>query len=404
MNQPPIRISNIEMVPTLDLYKLRHPKNPNKHPKDQLERLASIIEFQGWRYPIKVSTRSGLITSGHGRLEAAELRGWVEVPVSYQDYDSDEQEIADLVADNAIASWSELDFKTINEFVPELGPDFDLDLLGIKNFTLDVSDKVSPDADAIPENPETRCQPGDRWTLGDHALVCGDSTDINLVEQLMRGQKCHLLFTDPPYSQSVTASGFLKNRPSFKNLSESDLNSFDPDPFLSIVSILSPENFYVHCNKELICKYISSMVDSGRLWDLLAICKRNPIPTKSNKFLSDIEWIVFSRKSGAYFNDKLEYDWYRKAQLVSTKASAYGHPTEKWVELIEQYVQISSEVGDSVVDLYGGSGSTLIACERLKRRCFTMEIAPHYCDMILARWESYAGKQATLESRMEQVD
>lgn len=118
--------------------KLRpHPKNRNSHPKDQIERLAKILEYQGWRYPVKVSKQSGFITSGHGRLEAAKHLGWKTVPVNYQDYTDETQEYADVQSDNAIASWSELDLGAINADIVDLGPDFDIDLLGIENFTIE---------------------------------------------------------------------------------------------------------------------------------------------------------------------------------------------------------------------------------------------------------------------------
>lgn len=122
-----------------------HPKNRNKHPNEQIERLAKVLGFQGWRYPIKVSNRSGFITSGHGRLAAAKLRGWASVPVNFQDYDSEEQEIADVTSDNAIASWAELDFAAINMDVTDLGPDFDIDHLGLKNFLLEPAEKFIAD-------------------------------------------------------------------------------------------------------------------------------------------------------------------------------------------------------------------------------------------------------------------
>lgn len=134
--QPKVEITEIKMVPVSELKP--HPKNRNRHPESQIERLAKIIEYQGWRYPIKVSKRSGYITTGHGRLAAAKLKGWDTVPVSYQDYDTDEQEYADVQSDNAIASWSELDLAGINLDLENLGPDFDIDWLGIQNFTLDV--------------------------------------------------------------------------------------------------------------------------------------------------------------------------------------------------------------------------------------------------------------------------
>lgn len=130
-----------EMVKPSKLKK--HPKNRNKHPKEQIERLAKILSYQGFRYPIKVSKLSGFITSGHGRAEAAKLLKLTEIPVVYQDYESDEQEYADVQSDNAIASWSELDLSDINTDIQDLGPDFDIDLLGIKNFTIDVAEKVN---------------------------------------------------------------------------------------------------------------------------------------------------------------------------------------------------------------------------------------------------------------------
>jgi len=130
-----------------------HPKNRNKHPEDQIERLAEILKYQGWRYPVKVSKRSGFITSGHGRLLAARQNGWDEVPVNFQDYEDDTQEYADVQADNAIASWAELDFSGINAELAELGPDFNIDLLGIRNFELD---------------PEGQKLSRDSWTKNNH--------------------------------------------------------------------------------------------------------------------------------------------------------------------------------------------------------------------------------------------
>jgi hypothetical protein len=130
-----------------------HPKNRNQHPTEQINRLAKILEYQGIRYPIKISKRSGFITSGHGRLMALKSMGVDEIPVVYQDYDDEAQEYADLQADNAIASWSELDLSGINTDIGDLGPDFDIDLLGVKNFVVDVSE-FGPDEsiDAVKEH------------------------------------------------------------------------------------------------------------------------------------------------------------------------------------------------------------------------------------------------------------
>jgi hypothetical protein len=136
--QPINRVKDIQVVPIGTL--VPHPKNPNMHPPDQIERLADIIQVQGWRRPITVSKQTGLVIVGHGRLEAARLRGWTEVPVTYQDYENEDLEYADMVADNAIDDWASLDLSAINANLENLGPDFELDLLGIKDFALDMSE------------------------------------------------------------------------------------------------------------------------------------------------------------------------------------------------------------------------------------------------------------------------
>lgn len=118
-----------------------HPKNPNKHTKDQIERLAKIIQYQGFRNPIKVSKLSGYVTAGHGRIEAAKLLKMDVVPVDFQDYDDEAQEMADLVADNAIAEWSTLDLSQINADIGDIGPDFDIEMLGLKSFEVEAFDK-----------------------------------------------------------------------------------------------------------------------------------------------------------------------------------------------------------------------------------------------------------------------
>ena len=143
-----------------------HPKNRNSHPQDQIERLAKILAYQGWRYPVKISKLSGYITSGHGRVEAAKLNGWTEIPVNYQDYENADQEYADVQADNSIASWSELDMAEINLDLADLGPSFDLDLLGIKHFNLDPP---------IKKSMEVKCPAcGEEFVAKDHKKTDSD--------------------------------------------------------------------------------------------------------------------------------------------------------------------------------------------------------------------------------------
>jgi len=167
----------------VDVSELKHnPKNMNRHSPEQIERLAKILEYQGWRYPVKVSNQSGFITSGHGRMLAALKMGLKQVPVSFQDYDSPDQEYADVVSDNSIASWAELDLSMVNLELQNLGPDFNIDLLGIKNFKLDELDQFEKEIEDKPN----------QFIL---SLMCKDETDASLLfdEMNRRGYECKII-------------------------------------------------------------------------------------------------------------------------------------------------------------------------------------------------------------------
>ncbi|MGE0528728.1 MAG: ParB N-terminal domain-containing protein, partial [Bdellovibrionales bacterium] len=178
-----------------------HPRNPNKHPKEQIKLLAHIMKAQGIRRPIVVSNRSGLITIGHGRLEAARLNGWKAYPVDFQEYESEAMEYADMVADNKIAELSEVDMAMVNADFVQFGPDFDVDLLGIPGFEIEPFDAMSGDEDEAPKLPVVpKTKLGDVYILGRHRLLCGDATNAKHVQALMKGETADMVFTDPPYN------------------------------------------------------------------------------------------------------------------------------------------------------------------------------------------------------------
>lgn len=375
-----------ELIPIEDLkpYKL----NRNKHSSEQIERLAKILLYQGLRAPIIVSKLSGCIVKGHGTLEAIKKNSWLKAPVVFQDFENSEIEYSYVQSDNAIASWAELDLAGINSDLPDLGPDFDLDMLGLKDFTLDFADKLDPgcDEDHVPEAKEAKSVLGDIYILGNHRLMCGDSTSIDAVEKLMDGQKSDMVFTDPPYNQSKSGGRMADKRPGWSKYKDNGLSDFEPTSFLSILSILKTPSIYIFCNKDLLKKYFQWIEDEKRNWNLLVMRKKNPIPMKNNTFLADVEWLVFTRGENSKFNNNLEYDFYRRVFDTEVKASEYGHPTEKRVNICERFILISSNKNDFVLDLFGGSGSTLIACEKTKRKCFMMELDPHYIDVIVSRF------------------
>lgn len=395
-----------KMVPVSELKP--NPKNRNKHPSDQIERLASILEYQGWRYPIKVSKRSGFITSGHGRLLAAELRGWKQVPVNFQVYESTEQEYADVQADNAIASWAELDFSGINSDIGDLGPDFDVDLLGLKNFQIDIADKEPGcDEDAVPEKVEPRTKLGDIYQLGRHQLMCGDSTSIDAVERLMGGEKAELLWTDPPYGVSYADKNAFLNTISPSNRIQEPIKGDHqtPDQMNEFWFTVLSNAFTALSEK---CSYYISSPQGGDLMMMMSIIragfqlKHMLIWVKNNHVLGRCDY--------NYKHEPMLYGWKESGTHEfygggRCKTSVWDfnkpmkndlHPTMKPVELIEEAILNSSAKDAGVVDLFGGSGSTLIACEKTNRRCFMMEIDPKYCDVIVSRWEKYAGLKAEL--------
>lgn len=185
-----IECAYTELVKTDDLKP--HPRNPNTHPKEQVELLAKVILQTGWRSPVVVSKRSGFVVKGHGRLAAAVHAGFESVPVDLQDYESEEQELADLVADNRIAELAEMDGKMLDGILVDLhGLDFDMGLAGFDEWAPDVEETTGKtDPDDVPEKVDPVAKRGQVWRLGDHRLMCGSSTSIENVRALMGGGRC----------------------------------------------------------------------------------------------------------------------------------------------------------------------------------------------------------------------
>jgi DNA modification methylase len=381
-------VDKITMVPIKDLkpFKL----NRKSHPKDQVARLAELIAHHGFRDPPIVDKETMEVIAGNGTLLAAKLLKMTEVPCILQTFESDEARYTFSVSHNAIQSWSEIDLSAIHKDLESLAP-FNIDMLGVKDFQFEPTIEVEGEDEAPAVPSQAKSELGDLWILGEHRLMCGDSTNIGQVEMLMDGQKADMVFTDPPYNQSHSGGGFNDLRPEWTKHRHGNLNDFDPQAMFSVISILKPQSAYFFCNKGLLPQYLD-WAKNFNGWDLLVMAKNNPIPAKGMKYLSDLEYIVFVREKGAYFNDQLEYDFYRKFSQISVKGNEFGHPTEKQIKVIEPYLKISSDNNSNVLDLFGGSGSTLIACEKTKRKCFMMELDPKYVDVILGRWAKFTGK------------
>lgn len=383
-----------------------HPMNPNKHGERQIEMLAKIIKYQGFRNPIVVSKRSGFIVAGHGRLMAAQKLGLTEVPVDEQDFKDEAAEFSHLIADNKIAELAEHDDNAMIDGIKTLGIE-DFELLGLDGFELPVLVEAQCDEDDVPEAVEPRTKLGDVWRLGRHRLLCGDSTNVVAVDALMAGEKADMVFTDPPYGISLghetkEQARARNRRTDGLKVANDDLHGDELEQFLT--DALSS----VDC----------VLVEGGAFY----VC--SPIDAEVRKFISAIEKVGWHYQSGLVWNKSSlslsRHDYHPKHEIIhyGWKAGAAHkwvadrkqttvfdfdkpsrsehHPTTKPVELVEYYVSNVTNSGAKVVDVFGGSGSTLIACEKTNRKCFMMELDPHYCDVIVARWEKYTGKKAEL--------
>lgn len=373
---------NCAYTELIDVHKLQpNPKNPNKHPDRQVELLAKIIDYQGQRSPVVVSKRSGFIVKGHGRLAAIKKLGWDKAAVDYQDYESEAQEFADMIADNKIAELAEHDDNIMIEGIKEIQID-DFELLGLDDFEL----PVEPDAakndieDEIPSEVDTRCKPGDLWLLGDHRLLCGDSTNIQHVERLMNGEKADMVFTDPPYNL-----GFKYNSHN-DSMSTEQYEDFCRTWFNNL-KVVTKKIIITPGTKNLpMWMVIDCDVTGIACW-----IKKNWITSCKISNLQQWEPILFY---GPFERDRSTdiYEINRRHQ----KDVGSNHTCPKQIELLEEI--FNSYGRKTILDVFGGSGTTLIACEKTNRKCYMMEIDPYYCDVILSRWEKYSGKEAKIET------
>lgn len=364
-------------------------ENRNLHPPDQIDRLAKMIQANGFRNPIIISNQSEVSIAGEGRVLAALKLGMTHVPVIFQDFDSPEQEYQFGVGDNAIAAWSTLDYSKIHHDIGDLGP-FDIELLGIRDFAVVPAEKLQPQCgeDEVPEKVEPKTKLGDIYQLGNHRLMCGDSTSIDAVEKLMNGEKADMVFTDPPYGMNLDTnydqmfgsdSLSLHERNCFQKVRGDDVD-YDPNPIFAIEAkeyfIWGADYFY------------DKLPPKGSLiaWD-----KRDENLDKVPGNTTEFCW---SKNPHRRMSIRLKWSGHHGMQKDDTRSRV--HPTQKPTALAEWFLEQWGKGLKNIVDIYGGSGSTLIACEKTQRKCFMCELDPHYCTVIIERWCRYTGKEAYL--------
>lgn len=363
-----------------------HPKNRNSHPKDQVERLAKILRYQGVRAPIVISNLSGYIVKGHGTLMAMQevLResNTDKVPVAYQDFDDEEQEYLFLQSDNSIATWAEMDLSGINTDLADFGP-FDIDLLGFKDFVVDLSEKNegNGDPDEIPEAPKVaNSRLGDLFTLGNHRLLCGDSTDAEHVARLMNGERADMVFTDPPYGIGY-------------GYSSHDDSSADDNEQLVAAALLAHD-----CGKVWTPGLMNLARDIRRFGKAKVAVWYKKFALAGSGLGGASTWepiLILNPSRKELPNDVLVV--LTEREELNGQSLRELHSCPKPVNLYEQLLSSLSNPSERIFEPFCGSGTTLIACEKTNRRCYGMEIDPIYVDVILDRWSKFAGKDPVRE-------
>lgn len=385
-----------------------HPRNANKHSHEQIVRLAEIIEYQGMRSPIVVSNLSGYITKGHGRLAALKRLGVEKVPVNFQDYADEAQEFTDLVADNEIARWAELEMDKIIESASVLDG-VDLDLLGIKDLDIPDLEEILGNERSTPKGPvddeeevpvvksKSKVKKGDVWLLGKHRLMCGDSTNREDVLKMMNGEKADLIVTDPPYN--VAYEGKTKEKLTIQNDSMDDQGfyQFLKDVYDNLYAITNDGGgiYVFHADSEG-ANFRLAMINAK--WKLAQCCiwVKNSMVMGRQDYHWQHEPVLVGWKPTA------AHKWYsdRKQTTVwnfNRPSRNAEHPTMKPIDLICYPIGNASKKNDIVVDLFLGSGSTLIAADKMQRVCYGMELDENYCEVIIKRWENATGLKATNE-------
>jgi len=380
-------------------------KNSRTHSEAQIAQIAASIKEFGWTNPILVDGDNGVI-AGHGRLLAARKLGHKEVPTIELAHMTDNQKKAYVIADNQLAMNAGWDTAILSLELADLKDQgFELDILGFDPKELD--NLLEPeqvdgltDEDAVPDVPdEPTTKPGDIYQLGNHRLMCGDSTSIDAVDKLMDGQKADMVFTEPPYRMEAEGGSNQPIGRAAAKLGESikHLCDFDPVAFLNTLPTVFDKNklnCYIFCNKDLVPDYLKWCVDAGYNFNILFWKKPNAIPL-GGQHRPDVEYLLFFRKS-AIWNNALKNVNYSKCLEFNRESGL--HPTMKPILMIENQLLISSNANSIVMDFFGGSGSTMIACEKLGRKARLMELDPKYCDVIVKRWEDFTGKKAVLLS------
>lgn len=382
---------NVELVLIDDLE--LDPNNARRHSKKNLDAIAGSLREFGQRKPIVVWRNR--VVAGNGTLVAARSLGWREISVARCPDDWDEVRVkAFALADNRSAELAEWDEQVLTAQLRELElAEFDVEAIGFE-VTVEPEPIVE---DEIPEVVDTRVQLGQVWQLGKHRLMCADSTVLENVKQLIGDRVIDLVLTDPPYNQPSLGgkNDYIGKAINKVTDSISAMIDFEPETTLELLYSVNKNsvNWIFYCSKDLIWNYLEFARKQNLAFNVLVWQKPNAIPI-GGSYRPDVEYVIHLRKNGIW-NSNLPGVNYSKV-LYAKRELGLEHPTIKPQEVLINQLLILSNGDSNVLDLFGGSGSTLIACEQTGRTCFMMELDPKYCDVIIARWEKLTGETAVL--------
>lgn len=384
-------------------------KNSRTHSDAQVAQIAASIKEFGFVNPVLIDEAGGII-AGHGRVMAARKLGIDEVPCIRLDHLNENQKRAYVIADNKLALNAGWDEEMLKLEIKDLElAEFDISLLGFDAEELEnildepeTTEGLTED-DEVPEPPEDPITVvGDVWVLGKHRLMCGDSTSINAVDVLMP-EMAQMVFTDPPYLMNFTGGIHADGSKSFNakhgRIANDKMSEQEGDDFLdainSIISSKCSGAFYITFYRLGIDRYYASMTRTGLKCRALIIWDKGNHTLSNSDYMSMYEPMFYGWvKDHNFYGGNNGMDIWR---IERTKKNDL-HPTMKPLALVEKAIGDGSKTKDVVLDLFGGSGTTLIACEKTGRKARLMELDPKYCDVIVKRWQEFTGKDAIHEA------
>jgi DNA modification methylase len=391
----------IETTPIEKL--IPYARNSRTHSDQQVAQVAASIREFGFTNPVLIDSEDGII-AGHGRVMAARKLGLTEVPCIRLGHLTETQKRAYIIADNKLALNSGWDEEILGLELADLREaDFDLDLIGFDAGEIEaalnpaeITDGLN-DPDEVPEPPvDPVTVLGDVWVLGNHRLMCGDSTSIDAVERLMDGKKADMVFTDPPYGVEYQSNMRTKSQ-------KFDVLAND-DQFLDIAPIVEAYStgwVFIWTSWKVQTKWIELFDGFGYPTNIVIWHKPGGgIGDLKRTFSSDYEVALVWHRGAELCGKRIGSVW----TINKDGATTYVHPTQKPVALPEEALDKTTDRGALVLDLFGGSGSTLIASEKTNRHARLMELDPKYCDVIVTRWQDFTGKKAIHESSGKTFD